>query len=141
MESNSASEIWSTPSLEETSRSGLLKSDNQRSKPEQGSADLTNRRRVLWNSLVRLNEDWWLQELLAWVTGLGIIAGIFGILMTYHNRTLPEWPYSITINTALSLLALAAKGCLLVPIISALGQLKWIWLAERQHLLDSRILG
>jgi hypothetical protein len=121
MESNSTSEFWSTPSLEETSRSGLLKSDNQRSKPEQGSADLTNRRRVLWNSLVHLNENWWWQELLAWITGLSIIATIFGILLTYHDRALPEWPYSITINTALSLSALVAKGYLLAPTVGALG--------------------
>ncbi|OAF98604.1 uncharacterized protein CC84DRAFT_1106064, partial [Paraphaeosphaeria sporulosa] len=40
---------------------------------------------------------------------------------------IPKWPLSLTLNTYISILLKVTSTALLLPILEALGQLKWSW--------------
>ncbi|KAI9788937.1 MAG: hypothetical protein M1835_001998 [Candelina submexicana] len=85
-----------------------------------------------WNSV----QNWWLWEILSLVTSVGATAGIVGVLIYFDGRPLPSWPYSITLNALISVLATISKAALLLPISEALSQLKWLWFRVGRKPLD-----
>ena len=58
------------------------------------------------------------------------------ILRTFDQRTIPQLPLAISLNTVLALLTTVAKGCFIVPVVECLGQWKWNWF-RRPRALDS----
>jgi hypothetical protein len=68
----------------------------------------------------------WTSEILALVVGFAAIAAIIGVLARYNGRALPEWPYDITLNALIALLATIANATMSVSISSGLSQSKWI---------------
>ncbi|KAI9698028.1 MAG: hypothetical protein M1836_004381 [Candelina mexicana] len=85
-----------------------------------------------WNFV----QNWWLWEILSLVTSIGATAGIVGVLLHFDSRPLPKWPYSITLNALISVLATISKAALLLPISEALSQLKWLWFRTGRKPLD-----
>ncbi|KAI9711901.1 MAG: hypothetical protein M1812_007055 [Candelaria pacifica] len=84
-----------------------------------------------------LVQNWWLWEIISLVTSVCATSGIVGVLVYFDGHPLPSWPYSITLNALISVLATISKAALLLPISEALSQLKWLWFrAGRKPLSD-----
>ncbi|KAF2439804.1 hypothetical protein P171DRAFT_318105, partial [Karstenula rhodostoma CBS 690.94] len=82
----------------------------------------------LWNyTASRSAMKRWLLELISWSLSAGCMAGIVGMLMGYQNKRIPDWPFGLTLNACISVLAKIASAALLLPVSEALGQLKWSW--------------
>jgi hypothetical protein len=82
---------------------------------------------------------WWWEIVSALASALAI-CGIAGILVRFNGRTLPNWPYHITLNSLMSVLSTVAKVAMLVPIADGLGQLKWVWFhGVRNPLVDMEL--
>ncbi|KAF2088718.1 hypothetical protein K490DRAFT_55353 [Saccharata proteae CBS 121410] len=83
----------------------------------------------LWGS-------WWLFELSSWVLSAIFLAVIIAVLATCDNKPLPEWPFSITLNTFLSVFASLMKACMVIPLTEGISQLKWLWFNKAGKLKD-----
>lgn len=77
----------------------------------------------------------WVWELLSCVIALGALAGILVVLQQFNGRALRDWPYSITINTLLSILITVIKAAVVVPLAEGISQLKWSWYKRRDQTL------
>lgn len=88
------------------------------------------------STLSRYLSDWWLVESLSWVLCALSIIAIVIILRIYDQKRLPQWPLSITINTAISVFATVSQMAMLVPVVESLSQLKWIWFTRRAQRLS-----
>ena len=53
--------------------------------------------------------DWWLWEIAGIMLSLGATITIIVVLAMYDGQPLPNWPYSITLNAMVSILATIAK--------------------------------
>ncbi|KAF8854095.1 hypothetical protein BDZ45DRAFT_50013 [Acephala macrosclerotiorum] len=71
------------------------------------------------------SKNTWIPEVICLSIGLAAIGSIIGILAHFNDRTLPSWPYSITLNTIIALLTALANGTLAVPLSNGISQLKW----------------
>ncbi|PWY75190.1 hypothetical protein BO94DRAFT_568556 [Aspergillus sclerotioniger CBS 115572] len=54
----------------------------------------------------------------------------------YDGRRQPEWS-NISLNSAISWLSTLAKACILYAVSESLGQLKWVWFAQRSRPLSN----
>lgn len=76
---------------------------------------------------------WWVLEVLAWIMSLIALGAIISVLAVYNGRLsspllelfmclmiadkpLPKWPYSITINSLISVFSTIFKACMAVPL-------------------------
>ncbi|PVH92340.1 hypothetical protein DM02DRAFT_700264 [Periconia macrospinosa] len=68
----------------------------------------------------------WKWELLACC--VSIITFVFTIvfLRSFDGKPQPEWPYGITLNSAMSLFSIVIKSLILVPVVECISQLMWI---------------
>jgi hypothetical protein len=99
-------------------------------------------------------EEWWKWEIAGILGSAAAIAGIIGILLALNNKQQPSWarpqnycvkvPYtnkmechnaSVSINSLISWLSTIAKICVFIPVTKGLGQLKWVWFAEKERTL------
>ena len=83
-----------------------------------------------------LSTDWWLWELLSWLTSAASITALVVVLSIHNGRPLPQWPLGITLNTFISLIATLAKASAIVPVAESIGQLKWLWFKQQRKLFD-----
>lgn len=99
-----------------------------------GSARL--QRRTWREAVVHL----WLWEWLAWFVALLAIAAIIGVLLAFDQKSIPEWPYGITLGALVSILATIATIGLAQPLAAGLGQARWMWYIEDRRLADFELL-
>ena len=59
---------------------------------------------------------WWLWESISWLVALAALMAILITLRMHKGRPLPNWPYSITVNSLISLLATILKTAMMIPI-------------------------
>lgn len=90
-------------------------------------------------TLSRIAHNWWLWELASCLFSIGCITAIAGVLMRFDAHPLPSWPYGITLNTLISLLAVVAKSAMLVVVASCIGQLRWNWFTRARSLADFEV--
>ncbi len=83
----------------------------------------------------RFATDWWTWELCAILTSLISLAAIILVLLLYKGRPLPDWPWSITINSLVSIFATIISRTMLMPVAAGIGQAKWHWF-QRDHALS-----
>jgi hypothetical protein len=76
---------------------------------------------------------WWGWELGACFGSLAAFIAMFALLMTYNNKTQPNWPYRITLNSAVSWLTAIMKGMLLVPAAACISQSTWIYYESKSY--------
>lgn len=62
-----------------------------------------------------VNQSWFL-ETLSCLVALIALAATITILSVYNDRPLPHWPYSITVNSLISLFVTISKAALLLAI-------------------------
>jgi hypothetical protein len=75
----------------------------------------------------------WGWELLAWVTALISLVAIFGILVAFDHKPLPQWPHSITLNTIIAIFSQISATALSIPLSECISQLKWLWFTRRNR--------
>jgi hypothetical protein len=90
----------------------------------------------VWNKFTtRLSDlvvDWWLWELFSWFLSALCVFGIAVLLGYWNGRAVPDrFPLGITLSASIAVLSGIAKYALIVPIDSALGQLRWHWFAQK----------
>lgn len=73
-------------------------------------------------SLSKLSNQFWLWEVGSCLIAVALLAAIVAILKWRNGLQLPDWPYSITINTIVSLLATFMKASLLIPIAEGMSK-------------------
>jgi hypothetical protein len=67
---------------------------------------------------------------------LGVFFAIVGILIPYQNQPLPAWPFHLSINTIISILATVLKTTALFILSQGLVYMKWQWFMEKKPLQD-----
>ena len=81
--------------------------------------------------------DWWMLEILSWLSAAWALAMITLTLALYHGKPLPHWPSGITMNFLLSVLSQIGQWGLMGSVAKTLGQLKWLWFARpKRPLMD-----
>lgn len=83
-------------------------------------------KRSVWT----LISDWFIWEALAIILSIALLVAIVGILAEFDQKPQPSWKY-VSLNTVVSWLSTVSKACVLYSINEALGQLKWVWFAEK----------
>lgn len=88
----------------------------------------------IFPTLVTILRQWW-GELLACVLTLTMLLAIFGVLRYYQEKTIPHWPYRLSINTVIAIFASVLKASAILVLSEGLSQLKWLWVKERRPLM------
>lgn len=68
----------------------------------------------------------WIWETLSLLLSISCITAVLILLLFYDNKPIPTWRF-LTLNTAISILAVVAKSALLVPVAEVISQQKWYW--------------
>jgi hypothetical protein len=68
----------------------------------------------------------WSWEMWACLGSLAAFLATVGLLRAYDGKSQPDWPYGITLNSAVSWLSTLTKGFLLVPLAACISQSIWI---------------
>ena len=75
--------------------------------------------------------DWWATELFFWLTAAISLAATILTLAIHENRSIPQWPLKITINTVLAILSQIASMSLIAAVAASISQLKWLWFTDK----------
>ncbi|KAB8349839.1 hypothetical protein FH972_023852 [Carpinus fangiana] len=78
----------------------------------------------------------WFKEIICWTLALLLYIAIIIILKVYQGHTPPSFSGDINLNSIIALFGTVADLLLLVPIVSALGQLKWLKVDKQMSVLD-----
>ena len=84
----------------------------------------------------RLETDWWIKEISAMFISILSLACIVLILRIYTGRPLPDWPFSITINSLVSIFSTILGMTVVVPLEQCISQAKWQWFQDSHPLAD-----
>lgn len=76
-----------------------------------------------WSSKVN---DYWVWEALFCTGSLIALMAVIVLLRLYDGKSLPEWPYGITINSVLSWITQILTSCIVGAAAPCLSQSKWI---------------
>lgn len=94
-----------------------------------------NRTRGLPHQSRPLLGDWgW--ELGSFICALAVFAAAVVLLETFDGKSQPDWPYGITLNSAISFLTTMIKAFLLASAASCISQTIWISYTLRSQSLD-----
>lgn len=86
------------------------------------------RRPGLWS-------QWWV-EILNCILMIGTLCAIIGILYPNQTKPLPDWPFDVSINTAVSILSTGLKTCAVLILTEGISHLKWKWFQKARPLHD-----
>ena len=106
--------------------------DNEKLAPATKDSRYT-RATSLWS---RLKTDWWIKEISAMLISILSLLCIVVILRIHEGRRLPDWPFSITINSLVSIFSTIMGMTILVPLEQCISQAKWHWFQEYHPLAD-----
>jgi len=80
-------------------------------------------------------KDWGL-ELLSCLASAAALAAIIATLSIHNNQPLPEWPFGVSINAVIGLLATTLRVTMILPIAEGISQLKWLWYRRPRAMKD-----
>ncbi|KAI1263529.1 hypothetical protein F5Y18DRAFT_418194 [Xylariaceae sp. FL1019] len=72
----------------------------------------------------------WRHEIITIIIALAAVGAILGVLARFNGHALPDWPYYITLNALIAVLAAVATANITVGLQSSMSQLKWIRFTE-----------
>ncbi|KAK8083683.1 Carboxylic ester hydrolase [Apiospora saccharicola] len=72
----------------------------------------------------------WTVEIVTMFVSLAALAAIIGLIAHYDRRALTEWPYRITLNAVIAVLATMSVTTLGISLQNGLSQMKWIRFKE-----------
>ncbi|KAE9370137.1 hypothetical protein N431DRAFT_509147 [Stipitochalara longipes BDJ] len=100
----------------------LLPTSQERDSPMDSSMMVQQHRGLSsrWRSLP------WKLEILSWVISLCFFTAIVVALVVFNGHALPDLPLGINPNAIIQVLATFGEVFLIVPVTSALGQMKWL---------------
>jgi hypothetical protein len=78
----------------------------------------------------------WIPEIVAVTIALGTVGSILGVLAKFNGHALPEWPYYITLNALIALLAAVTTATMNISLQNSMSQLKWIRFNESKTRLS-----
>ncbi|KAF2095410.1 hypothetical protein NA57DRAFT_79137 [Rhizodiscina lignyota] len=73
--------------------------------------------------------DWWITELVGLLAAAALLAAIIAVLKHYDGHPAPNWKH-VSLNALISVLSTTSSICVLTPVTSGIGQLKWLWFAN-----------
>lgn len=79
--------------------------------------------------------QWWV-EILNCILMIGTLCAIIGILYPNQTKPLPDWPFDVSINTAVSILSTGLKTCAVLILTEGISHLKWTWFQKTRPLHD-----
>jgi hypothetical protein len=79
----------------------------------------------------------WSFEIATLLSAFGLMGAIIGILAHFDGQKVPEWPFSINLNTLIALLSTLFRASMLVAVAEILGQIKWSWFSDRARPLHN----
>lgn len=79
--------------------------------------------------------QWWV-EILNCILTIGCLCAIIGILYPNQTKTLPDWPFDVSINTAVFILSTGLKTCAVLILTEGISHLKWKWFLKTRPLHD-----
>ncbi|KAL2061034.1 hypothetical protein VTL71DRAFT_9086 [Oculimacula yallundae] len=86
----------------------------------------------MWNSF----EDRWIFETLCCLWAAFMLFAMIITLVIHQEKSIPSWPYSISINSLIAIFTALMKAALMVVVAAAISQLKWDWFGEPHPLVD-----
>jgi hypothetical protein len=86
------------------------------------------------------NESWF-NELTCLAIGVFSVGAMIAVLAIFNDSSLPNWPFSITLNTLIAFIAAINNATLAVPLSSDFSQLKWIWFKRKPAPLSNMELS
>ncbi|KAG6364268.1 hypothetical protein INS49_005867 [Diaporthe citri] len=76
----------------------------------------------------------WIWEVLSICLAIGLLVAIVLVLSHFHGEIVPQWRFSINLNTLVALLATIARAAMLAAVAEILGQVKWSWFSRPRPL-------
>lgn len=94
-------------------------------------------------------DDWWTWEIIGIIGSAVALIGLVVLLRCYDGRKQPIWGEgkmicvkeicraapTVSLNSVVSVISTVAKICVLIPVTKGLGQLKWVYFAEKDRVL------
>jgi hypothetical protein len=114
-----------TPSSEDESATTLA--------TEQPPQPLTTKGIFMEAAFSRYWADWWIWDFLSLLLSL---LSMFAVIITcgfYNKVPLTYWPSPMTPHAFIAMFIALAQVGLIVPIYSAIGQLKWLWFSSGER--------
>lgn len=92
-------------------------------------------------------EKLWLFEIIALFISLIALIAIVIILRVTEGKRVPTWQIkpkhtkalTVTINSVISIFSTIVKSTVLIPVIAAMGELKWMWFRDDHRLTDFQV--
>ncbi|KAK6082490.1 hypothetical protein SCUP234_04329 [Seiridium cupressi] len=78
----------------------------------------------------------WTWEFLSLLVAIGLMAATIGILAHFEGQKVPDWPFSINLNTLVALLSTIQRAAMLVAVAEVIGQLKYAYFSRPKPLKD-----
>ncbi|OOQ85978.1 hypothetical protein PEBR_23361 [Penicillium brasilianum] len=82
----------------------------------------------------------WTFEILGCLISIGFLVAIIVVLFYYDGKSMPDWPYGITLNALVSVLSTVMKATMAFILTECLAQLKWSWFRGGNKLSDLALL-
>ncbi|EXJ55737.1 hypothetical protein A1O7_08667 [Cladophialophora yegresii CBS 114405] len=95
----------------------------------------------------QLMERLWAFEIFALVISTLALLGLIILLRVTNGQKVPNWtvkprhtkPFTVTINSVISIFSTAVKSTVLIPVAAAMGELKWMWFNSGHRLTDIQV--
>lgn len=82
----------------------------------------------------------WKFEILSWITSLCFFIGIIVALVVFNGHSIPDLPLGINPNAIIQVLATFGEFFLMIPVTSAIGQMKWLRALQVRPVYEFRAL-
>lgn len=83
---------------------------------------------------------YWGLEIAAVIVAVLLLIAIIALLAHYDGHYMPDWPFDITLNSAIAFLTTFLRAAIVAAVAEIIGQIKWTWFTERtrplHHLQD-----
>lgn len=79
----------------------------------------------------RIVRNFWLKEICSLLFSVASLIAITVVLANHNKRQSHRLPAGVSLNTYLAVFATIAKAGLMYPVMSCIGQLKWLWFSKR----------
>lgn len=77
---------------------------------------------------------YWQWEIVCFAVSVALIGVIIGVLSHYEGQQMPQWPFSINLNTLIALLATILRTTMMVAAAEVISQAKWDWFSRPRPL-------
>ncbi|KAI8724151.1 hypothetical protein NCS52_00272800 [Fusarium sp. LHS14.1] len=82
----------------------------------------------------------WALEVASLLLSFSCFILIIVVLAHFDQRGLPDWPLSITLNSFLAFFSTLIRATFMLPVSTAISQMKWSWFLQDRPLYDFHVL-